>query len=58
MSVESSSARNLGRAFVALEMKVADNGNQIKTHSFELSLFQFQNFAKQLREINGIISEI
>eukprot|EP00041_Stephanoeca_diplocostata_P030731 m.937279 g.937279 ORF g.937279 m.937279 type:complete len:202 (+) comp23814_c0_seq4:81-686(+) len=58
ISVESSAARNLGRAFVALEMKVSDNSNRIKTHSFELSLYQFQNFAKQLREIHGIISEI
>lgn len=36
----------------------ADNADQLKTNSFELSLSQFQNFASQLREAAAVIEEI
>jgi len=58
LSVESSGAKNLGRAFVAAEVTVADNADVIKTHSFEMSLYQFQNFAKQLRESHTLVQEL
>jgi len=57
LSVESSTAKNLGRAFIAVELKVADGADQIHTRAFEVSLFQFQNWAKQLREINEVIND-
>eukprot|EP00040_Diaphanoeca_grandis_P039815 m.260233 g.260233 ORF g.260233 m.260233 type:complete len:202 (-) comp39512_c0_seq1:241-846(-) len=58
LSIESSNAKNLGRAFVATEISVADNADRVKTHSFEMSLYQFQNFANQLRESNTLVQEI
>jgi hypothetical protein len=58
MSVESNSSKKLGRAFVAVEVTVADNADQLKTNSFELSLSQFQNFASHLRESAAVIEEI
>ena len=36
----------------------ADNADQLKTNSFELSLSQFQNFASHLRESAAVIEEI
>eukprot|EP00038_Savillea_parva_P009478 m.183799 g.183799 ORF g.183799 m.183799 type:complete len:204 (+) comp15942_c0_seq1:149-760(+) len=57
LSVDSDSAKNLGRAFIAVELRIVDGADCMHTKSFELSLFQFQNWAKQLREINNVIND-
>lgn len=44
LSVESNTAKNLGRAFIAVELKVVDGADCVHTKAFELSLFQFQSW--------------
>eukprot|EP00035_Acanthoeca_spectabilis_P034171 m.27518 g.27518 ORF g.27518 m.27518 type:complete len:204 (+) comp6440_c0_seq1:55-666(+) len=57
MSVECNTAKNLNRAFIAVDLKVADGADCVHTKSFEMSLFHFQNWSKQLREINNVIND-
>eukprot|EP00729_Bicosta_minor_P021919 gene21919-24859_t len=47
LSTESSIVKGLGRAFVAVEVKVVDSGANIQVHSFDMTLAQFQNFANE-----------
>ena len=43
LSVESNAAKGLGRAFIAVEIKVVDGADRVHTRALELSLSQFQN---------------
>jgi hypothetical protein len=58
LSTESSLVKGLGRAFVAVEIKVVDSGANIVVHSFEMSLPQFQKFSKQMKEMQAVVKEI
>ena len=58
LSTESSIVKGLGRAFVAVEVKVVDSGANIQVHSFDMTLAQFQNFAKQMKEMQAVVKEI
>ena len=57
LSTESSIVKGLGRAFVAVEVKVVDSGANIQVHSFDMTLAQLQNFAKQMKEMQEVVKE-
>jgi len=58
LSTQSSLAKNMGRAYVGIELTLKDSADNTKIESFELSLSQFQNFSKQMKDMQTMINEI
>lgn len=58
LSVHSNKVKNLGRAFLATELSIADGTGFVTTHCLEMNIPEFKEFAKQLREISNIIGTI
>ncbi|XP_069130119.1 COMM domain-containing protein 6-like [Argopecten irradians] len=51
MAMSSDTCRNLNSSYVAMAIKVADPSGKITNHNFEMTVQQFQNFSKQLKDI-------
>lgn len=58
LSTQSSLAKNMGRAYVAIELTLKDSADNTHIQSFELNLSQFKNFSKQMKEMQTMIKEI
>jgi hypothetical protein len=51
MSMSSSSCRSLNSPFITVLLKVAEPSGLIVSRSFEMTMPEFQNFARQIREM-------
>lgn len=58
MAVSSSSCRSLKEPYVAVMLKVADHSGQVKNKCFEMTIPQFHNFYRQLKEIAAVIETV
>jgi len=59
IAVKSSSCNNLAAPYVSVLAKVADPGNhKITSHTFELSIPQFMDFAKNFRDISDLMESL
>jgi len=58
VAVKSSNAKNLNYPYVAVALKVADNDSNISSHTFEMSLAEFQEFAKNLHSISDLLESM
>ncbi|KAL5012805.1 hypothetical protein ScPMuIL_011356 [Solemya velum] len=55
IAVSSDSCRNLNAPYVTMTLRVADPSGCMKTHSFEMSVLQFKNFSKQMKEMASLL---
>ncbi|XP_052672990.1 COMM domain-containing protein 6-like [Crassostrea angulata] len=51
VAVCSDECKSLNSPFVAMTLKVADASGKISTHTFELTIPQFQNFSEQMKDM-------
>ncbi|XP_078325577.1 COMM domain-containing protein 6-like [Crassostrea virginica] len=51
IAVCSDECKSLNSPFVTMTLKVADASGKVSTHTFELTLAQFQNFSEQMKEM-------
>lgn len=58
VSVKSNKIENLNSPFVSFLVRVKDSNNQLKTHSFELSLAEFQHFAKKFQDMAQVMDNL
>ena len=58
VGMSSNSCKNLNSARVDIRLKVSKPDGQVSTHSFSLSLPEFQNFAKQIRDMVHILETV
>eukprot|EP00800_Vazella_pourtalesii_P017014 TRINITY_DN5056_c2_g1_i1.p1 TRINITY_DN5056_c2_g1~~TRINITY_DN5056_c2_g1_i1.p1 ORF type:complete len:218 (+),score=45.41 TRINITY_DN5056_c2_g1_i1:52-654(+) len=58
VGMSSNSCKNLTSARVDIRLKVSKPDGQVSTHSFSLSLPEFQNFAKQIRDMVHILETV
>ncbi|KAI6651572.1 COMM domain-containing protein 6-like [Oopsacas minuta] len=58
VAISSSSCKNLTSARVDVRLKVSNPDGQVTTHSFSLSLPEFHNFAKQIRDMVHILETV
>uniref|UniRef100_A0A1A8Q6V1 COMM domain-containing protein 6 n=1 Tax=Nothobranchius pienaari TaxID=704102 RepID=A0A1A8Q6V1_9TELE len=58
MAVSSDTCRSLNSPYVSLLLKVLEPSGQISQRSFEMTIPQFQNFHKQLKEMAAIMETV
>ncbi|NP_001016464.1 COMM domain-containing protein 6 [Xenopus tropicalis] len=58
MAVSSDSCRSLNHPYVTIELKVADYSGQITSKVFELTIPEFQNFHKQVKEMSSVLETV
>ncbi|XP_061164111.1 COMM domain-containing protein 6-like [Saccostrea echinata] len=51
VAVSSDECKSLNSPCVTMTLKVADSSGKISTHSMEMTISQFQNFSKQMKEM-------
>jgi len=58
VAISSSQFNSVNAPFVTLLLKVSDNNNAITSHSFELSASEFNDFAKNLNDIQALLKAL
>jgi hypothetical protein len=58
VAMSSSSCRSLGVPYVTMVLSVADASGLVKDHSFEMSIAEFQNFSKQVKEMGAVLETV
>ncbi|XP_029937560.1 COMM domain-containing protein 6 isoform X2 [Myripristis murdjan] len=58
MAVSSDTCRSLNSPYVCLLLKIAEPSGQIQQRSFEMTIPQFQNFHKQLKEMAAVLETV
>ncbi|XP_074551159.1 COMM domain-containing protein 6 [Halichoeres trimaculatus] len=58
MAVSSDTCRSLNSPYVSLLLKVVEPSGQISHRSFEMTVPQFQNFHKQLKEMAAVMETV
>ncbi|XP_053733968.1 COMM domain-containing protein 6 [Synchiropus splendidus] len=58
LAVSSDTCRSLNSPFVTLLLKIAEPSGQISQRSFEMTVPQFQNFHKQLKEMAALMETV
>ncbi|XP_062508626.1 COMM domain-containing protein 6-like [Corticium candelabrum] len=58
VAMSSSSCRSLNTPYVTMVLSVGDASGLVRDHSFELSIAEFQNFSKQVKEMGAILETV
>mmetsp|Transcript_381 Transcript_381/g.521 ORF Transcript_381/g.521 Transcript_381/m.521 type:complete len:80 (-) Transcript_381:61-300(-) len=58
ISMKSSNCTNLATPFVSVLLKVADSDKKETAHTFEMTLAQFQDFARNLHDISNLMESL
>ncbi|XP_077436278.1 COMM domain-containing protein 6 [Vanacampus margaritifer] len=58
MAVSSDTCRSLNSPFVTILLKIAEPSGQISQKAFEMTVPQFQNFHKQMKELAAVMETI
>lgn len=59
VAVASDSCKRLSAPFVTLLVRIAaDGGDSVEEHAYELTLPQFQSFARQIKDIAGLMESL
>ncbi|XP_013412764.1 COMM domain-containing protein 6 isoform X2 [Lingula anatina] len=58
VAMSSDGCRNLNTPFVTVLLKVADPTGHVTTRSFEMTVIQFQNFSKQIKEMAAVLESV
>ncbi|XP_013383850.1 COMM domain-containing protein 6-like [Lingula anatina] len=58
VAMSSDGCRNLNTPFVTVLLKVADPSGHVTTRSFEMTVIQFQNFSKQIKEMAAVLESV
>ncbi|KAM3862301.1 COMM domain-containing protein 6 [Diretmus argenteus] len=58
MAVSSDTCRSLNSPYVSLLLKIAEPSGQIHQRSFEMTIPQFQNFHKQVKEMAAVLETV
>ncbi|XP_060064354.1 COMM domain-containing protein 6-like [Ylistrum balloti] len=58
VAMSSDICRSLNSSYVAMAIKVADPSGKVTSHKFEMSVQQFQNFSKQLKDIASAMETV
>jgi len=55
VAISSSQYKSINAPFVTILLKVSDNNDVITSHSFELTAGEFNDFAKNLNDIQALV---
>ncbi|XP_077584305.1 COMM domain-containing protein 6 [Stigmatopora nigra] len=58
MAVSSDTCRSLNSPFVTILLKIAEPSGQIRQNAFEMTVPQFQNFHKQMKEMAAVMETV
>ncbi|KAJ8297949.1 hypothetical protein KUTeg_024480 [Tegillarca granosa] len=58
VGVSSDSCKNLNSPYVTMQVKVADPSGKLSTHTFEMTVMQFQDFSKQMKEMANVLETV
>ncbi|KYR00342.1 hypothetical protein DLAC_03086 [Tieghemostelium lacteum] len=58
VAVSNSYTKELNTPFISVFLKVLDSNNQIESHSFELTVPEFQNFAQQFKDMSSLMESL
>ncbi|KAM9851339.1 COMM domain-containing protein 6 isoform 2-T2 [Aulostomus maculatus] len=58
LAVSSDTCRSLNSPFVTVMLKIAEPSGQISQRSFEMTIPQFQNFHKQVKEMAAVMETV
>ncbi|GAM21311.1 hypothetical protein SAMD00019534_044860 [Acytostelium subglobosum LB1] len=58
VSVSSNKCEQLNTPFISVFVKVLDTNNQLASHSFELSVPEFQDFAQQFKDMSTLMDSL
>ncbi|XP_077984466.1 COMM domain-containing protein 6-like isoform X2 [Glandiceps talaboti] len=58
MGISSDSCRNLNSPYVAITITVADPSGHHITRTFEMTIPEFQNFYKQMKEMASVLETV
>ncbi|XP_071485738.1 COMM domain-containing protein 6-like [Diadema antillarum] len=58
VAMSSNNCRNLNSPFITISLKVADPSGQVRERSFELTVPEFRNFSKQLKEMAAVLETV
>ncbi|XP_003383596.1 PREDICTED: COMM domain-containing protein 6-like [Amphimedon queenslandica] len=58
VAMSSNGCKALNVPYVTLQLKVMESPGEVKVHSIELSLKQFQNFAAQLKDMSNALETV
>ncbi|XP_071951190.1 COMM domain-containing protein 6-like [Antedon mediterranea] len=55
MAMSSESCKNINSPFVTISLKVANSSGLVTTRSFEMTISEFQNFSKEMKEMASML---
>lgn len=58
VTTKSNHCKNLNTPFVTISLRISDSDEKITTHSFELSIPEFINFAKQFEDMASLLESL
>ncbi|XP_061917786.1 COMM domain-containing protein 6 isoform X2 [Entelurus aequoreus] len=58
LAVSSDTCRSLNSPFVTILLKIAEPSGQIHQKAFEMTVPQFQNFHKQMKEVAAVMETV
>ncbi|XP_065845666.1 COMM domain-containing protein 6-like [Oscarella lobularis] len=58
VAMSSSNCKSLNSPYVSMILTIADASGKIKNHSFELTVPEFQNFSRQMKEMSAIMETV
>ncbi|EGG15371.1 COMM domain-containing protein 6 [Cavenderia fasciculata] len=58
VSVSSNHSQELNVPFISVFIKVLNSNNDISSHSFELTVPEFQDFAQQFKDIDSLMNAL
>eukprot|EP01132_Coremiostelium_polycephalum_P002268 gene2268-2791_t len=58
VSISSNHAQELNTPFISIFIKVLDSNDEVSSHSFELTVPEFQDFAQQFKDMSHLIESL
>lgn len=58
VAVESNNCKKLNAPFVSILLRTLDDNGKVVSHAFELSFPEFQEFAKNFRDISNLMESL
>ncbi|EAL64417.2 COMM domain-containing protein 6 [Dictyostelium discoideum AX4] len=58
VSIASNHSSQLNTPFITVFVKVLDSNSEVTSHSFELTIPEFKNFAQQFKDMSNMIETL
>ncbi|XP_074661462.1 COMM domain-containing protein 6-like isoform X2 [Tubulanus polymorphus] len=58
LAMTSDTCKNLNSPYVVISLKVADSAGRVTNKSFELTVPEFQNFSKELKNMSNVMETV